>query len=86
MIVRATTAQLPIKKLIQCLEKNKLPVTVILGDSIVKDVKGWKLSDEKHKVVVKHFRGAKTKVMESYITSTINNIQTQSSLTLGLTT
>ena len=47
--------------------KNKLPVTVILGDSIVKDVKGWKLSDEKNKVVVKHFVGAKTKDVESYI-------------------
>ena len=47
--------------------KNKLPVTVILGDSIVKDVKGWKLSDEKNKVVVKHFIGAKTKDVESYI-------------------
>ena len=47
--------------------KNKLPVTVILGDSIVKDVKGWKLSDEKNQVVVKHFSGAKTKDMKSYI-------------------
>ena len=33
--------------------KNKLHVTVILGDSIVKDVEDWKLSDEKNKVVVK---------------------------------
>ena len=48
--------------------KNKLPVTVILGDSIVKDVKGWKLSDDKNKVVVKHFRGAKAKdILLSYI-------------------
>ena len=47
--------------------KNKLPVTVILGDSIVKDVKGWKLSDEKNKVVVEHFNGAKAEYMESYI-------------------
>ena len=31
------------QKLIQCLEKNKFPVTVILGDSTVKDVKGWKI-------------------------------------------
>ena len=34
--------------------KNKLPVTAILGDSVVNDVKGWKLSDEKNKVVVLH--------------------------------
>ena len=51
--------------------KNKLPVTVILGDSIVKDVKGWKLSDDKNKVVVKHFSGAKTKDMEFCIIPTL---------------
>ena len=45
--------------------KNKLSVTAILGDSIVKDVKGWKLPEDKNKVVVKHFSGAKTKDMES---------------------
>ena len=44
--------------------KNKLPVTIVLGDSIVKDVKGWKLFDEKNKVEVKHFSGAKTKDMD----------------------
>ena len=51
--------------------KNKLPVNVILGNSIVKDVKGWKLSDDKNKVVVKHFSGDKTKDMESYIIPTL---------------
>ena len=51
--------------------KNKLPVTVILGNSIVKDVKGWTLSDDKNKVAVKHFSGAKTKDMESYIIPTL---------------
>ena len=30
--------------------KNKLPVTVIFGDSNVKGVNGWKLSDNKNKV------------------------------------
>ena len=58
------------KKFNKISRKNKLPLTVILGDSIVKDVKGWKLSDDKNKVVVKHFRGAKTKDMESYIIPT----------------
>ena len=42
-----------------------------MGDSVVKDVKGWKLSDEKNKVVVKHFSGAKAKDMESYIIPTL---------------
>ena len=50
--------------------KNKLPITVILRDSIVKNVKGWKLSDGKNKVVVKHFSGAKTKDMKFYIIPT----------------
>ena len=34
-------------------------------------MKDWKLSDEKNKVVVKHFSGAKTKDMESYIIPTL---------------
>ena len=42
-----------------------------MGDSIVKDVKGWKLSDDKNKVVAKHFSGAKTKDMETYIIPTL---------------
>ena len=41
--------------------KNKHPVTAILGDSLVKDVKGWKLSDDKNKVVVKRFSGGENK-------------------------
>ena len=51
--------------------ENKLPVTAILGDSIVKYVKRLKLSDEKNKVVVNHFSEAKTKDMESYIILTL---------------
>ena len=51
--------------------KNKLPVTVILGDSLVKDVKGYKLSVEKNKVVVEHFSEAKTKDKESCIIPTL---------------
>ena len=39
--------------------KRKLPVTVILGDSIVKGIKGWKMSSHTRKVVVKNFSGAK---------------------------
>ena len=34
-------------------------------------MKDWKLSDDKNKVVVKHFSGAKTKDMESYIIPTL---------------
>ena len=45
-----------------------------IGDSLVRDVKGWKLSDEKNKVVAKHFSGAKTKDMEFYIIPTLEQI------------
>ena len=59
------------KKTNEITRKNNFLVTIILEDSIVKSVKGWKLSDEKNKVVVKHFSGAKTKDMESYIIPTL---------------
>ena len=52
-------------------DKRKLPVTVILGDSMVKDIKGWKMSRSTRKVVVKHFSGAKTKDMKSYVIPTV---------------
>ena len=45
-----------------------------MGDLITKDVKGWKLSDEK-KEVLKHFSEAKTKDMESYIIPTLEQNQ-----------
>ena len=35
-------------------------VTIILGDSIIKNVKGLQLTDEPNKVVLKSFRGATT--------------------------
>ena len=38
--------------------QKKLLAMVILGDSLVKDIKGWELSDESNKVVTKHFSGA----------------------------
>ena len=41
-------------------------VSVIIGDSIIKDIEGWKLSNESEKFVVKFFGGAITKNMESY--------------------
>ena len=73
MIVIATATQLPIKKLIKHLEK-KNSSNCYIGDSLVKDVKGWKLSDEKNKVVAGHFSGTKTKDMESYIIPTLEQI------------
>ena len=53
------------------LDKRKLPVTVILGDSMSKDIKGWEMSHSTRKVVMKHFSGAKTKDMKSYVIPTV---------------
>lgn len=41
-------------------------VTVVCGDSIVQNVRGWKLS-RSNKVVVKSFSGATTSDMEDYL-------------------
>ena len=38
-------------------------VTAIVGDSMVKDIYGWELSDNNKKVVVKHFSGSTTEDM-----------------------
>ena len=46
--------------------KNK-NVSVIIGDSIIKDIKAWELSNESEKLVVKFFGGATRNNMESYI-------------------
>lgn len=35
--------------------KNTLLVTVVVEDSLVKDTKGWKLSDKNNTVMVKQF-------------------------------
>ena len=42
----------------------------IIGDSIIKEVKGWKLTNKDHKVIVRTFPGASTKCMESYVKPT----------------
>ena len=39
-------------------------------DSLVKDIKGWELSDESNKVVTKNFSGAITTDMKSYLLPT----------------
>ena len=51
--------------------KKKLPVNIILDDSLVKDVKEWELLDKNTKVVTKHFSGAND--MKSYMQPTISN-------------
>ena len=48
-------------------------MTYILGDSLVKDVKGWKIQEKlvNKQQVVKSFSGAKTECMSEYIKPTL---------------
>ena len=55
--------------------RKELPLTVVLGDSLVKDVKRWKLLDKNNKVAAKRFSGATTHDMNSYIKLNISNNQ-----------
>ena len=50
------------KKLVQSRD-----VTVILSDSIIKNVKGWELTNKSYKVVVKPFRRATTSQMKWHV-------------------
>ena len=47
-------------------EQTRKPVTIIAGDSIIQNIRGWSLS-KTNKVVVKPFPGATTEDMEDYI-------------------
>lgn len=46
---------------------NTKQVVSILGDSIIKEVKGYELSTQKHRVIVKSFSGATTACMKDYV-------------------
>ena len=59
------------RKGIQRIDNSTKKVTVLVGDSIVKDVKGWEISDRENKFVVRLFPGAKTDDMKSYVVPTI---------------
>ena len=61
------------EKLPEIDKKKKLPALVILGVSIVKEVKGWEASDENNKIVTKQFSEATNDDMKSYIQPTISN-------------
>lgn len=48
-------------------EKFKKKTTIIAGDSIVKNIQGWRLSDSNNHVVVKSFSGSTISDMEDYL-------------------
>ena len=50
---------------------KKMNLSVIIGESIIKNIKEWELSNELEIFVVKFFGGATTKDVESYIQPTI---------------
>ena len=47
--------------------KHKKNVTAVVGDSMVKNLQGWRLSTEENHVVVKSFAGATSSDMEDYV-------------------
>ena len=53
-------------------DKNKKRVVAIVGDSMLKHIKGYKLSNKDNKCVVKTFPGARTSCMEHYVIPTLN--------------
>ena len=69
-LIQNETDSHPIKSIIS---KTRAPTTVILGDSIIKNVYGNAITKSmKHKkhVVVKHFSGAKIEDMKHYVKPT----------------
>ncbi len=52
--------------------KSDKKVTVIAGDSIVKHLHGWRLSDTNNHVVVKSFAGATIEDMGDYLKPVIH--------------
>ena len=53
--------------------EKRRSITVVVGDSIVKKVKGWELSAKDDLLAVRSFPGAKTDDMELYIKPTLKN-------------
>ena len=84
MTVIATIAQLPLKKLIRHPEKINSQWPLYLRFNLER-CERLKLSEEKNKVVIKHFSGAKTKDTEPYNIPTVEQNQKQPSSTMGLT-
>ena len=62
--------------------KNK-NVSVIIGDSFIKPMKGWELSNESEKFGFKFFGGATTKDMESNVQPTVERAPSNAILYCG---
>ena len=64
--------------------KEKIPVTVNLGDSLIKNVIGCELSDENNKTATKHFSGAVNNDMKSYMQPAISTLYKKRSFPLRI--
>ena len=54
-------------------QERSSPTTVIIGDSIIRNIQGWQLGKEVgHRVVVKSFAGATTSDMSHYVKPTLD--------------
>ena len=54
-------------------QEGSSPTTVIIGDSIIRNIQGWQLGKEVgHRVVVKSFAGATTSDMSHYVKPTLD--------------
>ena len=42
----------------------------VMGDSIIKNIKGWELSENSYRVIIKSFPGATTNCMKNYVIPT----------------
>ena len=65
-------------------QEGSSPTTVIIGDSIIRNIQGWQLGKEVgHRVVVKSFAGATTSDMSHYVKPTLDKKPNQIILHAG---
>ena len=66
--------------------KENNPIVYIIGDSIIKDPKGWKMSQQTNntsKIIVKSFPGATTDDMQAYIQSSVKQSPNETIIHIG---
>ena len=66
-------------------QSSKKKVIAVLGDSSIKNLQGWRLSDDNNHVVVKSFGGANCTDMEDYLKPAVRKEPENIILHVGLT-
>lgn len=54
-------------------QKNERKTTVIIGDSIISKLSGWKMSDKANRITIRAFPGSKIEDMKDYIKPTLRS-------------